>query len=323
MRALITGWTGFVGPYVAAEVARRDPSAEIFGLVWPPLDADAAPGVPGSVRSLTGDVTDVKSLRSAVQSARPDLVFHLAAASSVATSWTKPGDAFEVNAVGTLNLLEATRDLAPSATMVIASSAEIYGGAADDDHPLVETAPLRPVSPYAASKAAQDLLAATVGASFGLQVIRLRLFNQTGPGRPPSFVASSFARQIARIEAGHRPAEIRVGNLEARRDFVDVRDAARAYWLAAERGVPGAAYNVCSGRSASVSSLLDVLLSLSECSVSVVPDPDRMRPSDVPLLVGDPTLFRKTTGWIPEIPLERTLADLLDWWRGRVKDSGS
>lgn len=323
MKVLITGLTGFVGPYVAAEVARRDSSAEIFGLVWAPPDEETARHLPAAIRSLTGDVTDVESLRTAVRAARPDLVFHLAAASSVAASWSKPGEAFEVNAVGTLNLLEAIRDFAPGAMTVIASSAEIYGGAADDDHPLTETSPYRPASPYAASKAAQDLLSATFSEAHGLRVARLRLFNQTGPGRPPHFVASSFARQIARIEAGDQPAEIKVGNLEARRDFVDVRDAARAYWVVAQEGVPGAAYNVCSGHAVSMSSLLENLLSQSECSVAVVPDPERMRPADTPLLVGDPTLFRKTTGWVAEIPIERTLADLLEWWRGRIRSGGS
>ena len=323
MKVLITGLTGFVGPYVAAEVARRDPSAEIFGLVWALPDAETAGHLPASVQSLVGDVTDVESLRAAMRAAQPDVVFHLAAASSVAASWSMPGEAFEVNAVGTLNLLEAIREVAPGAMTVIASSAEIYGGAADDDHPLVETSPYRPASPYAASKAAQDLLSATFGKAHGLRVVRLRLFNQTGPLRPPQFVASSFARQIARIEAGDQPPEIEVGNLEARRDFVDVRDAARAFWLAARRGVPGAAYNVCSGRSVSMSSLLELLLSNSGCSVTVVPDPDRMRPADIPLLVGDPTLIRNTMGWVAEIPFERTLSDLLEWWRGRISNGGS
>ena len=323
MKVLITGVAGFVGPYVVAELARRDPSAEIYGLVWEPPDPEIAQQQPASLRILTGDVTDADSLRSAVRAAMPDVVFHLAAASSVASSWSRPGEAFEVNAVGTLNLLEAIRDDAPGAMTVVASSAEIYGGATDDDHPLLETAPYRPVSPYAASKAAQDLLAASFGGAHGLQVIRLRFFNQTGPRRPATFVASSFARQIALIEAGHQPAEIKVGNLDARRDFVDVRDAARAYWLAAEKGVPGAAYNICSGRSVRISFLLDQLLSLAGPSVNVVADPERMRPADIPLLVGDPTLFRRTTGWLAEIPLEQSLADLLEWWRGRIRNGGS
>ncbi len=323
MKVLITGLTGFVGPYVAAEVARRDPAAEIFGLVLVPADLETAGYLPASVQSLAGNVTDAESLRAAMRAVQPDVVFHLAAASSVATSWSQPGEAFEVNAVGTLNLLEAIRDFAPGAMTVIASSAEVYGGAVDDDHPLAETAPYRPASPYAASKAAQDLLSGSFGKAYGLRVIRLRLFNQTGPRRPPHFVASSFARQISLIEAGHQPAEIKVGNLDARRDFVDVRDAARAYWLVAEKGVAGAAYNICSGRSVEMSYLLDQLLSLAGLSVDVVPDPDRMRPADIPLLVGDPTLFNATTGWVAKIPLEQSLADLLEWWRNRIRNGGS
>ena len=204
---------------------------------------------------------------------------------------------------------------APLRKEVVASSGEIYGGARDENSPLTESAPYRPISPYAASKAAQDLIADQFFRAHGTPVIRLRLFNHTGPRRPPIFVASSFARQIVEIERGLRPARIEVGNLEARRDFVDVRDAARAYWMAAVGGVPGAAYNVCSGRAGTIRHLLDLLIAAADPEVEVVPDPARMRPADIPLLVGDPTLLQSVTGWQPEIPLARTLADLLQWWR--------
>jgi GDP-4-dehydro-6-deoxy-D-mannose reductase len=312
---LITGSTGFSGPYLAAEVARQDPMAQIHGVaVNLPLPGDREL-FPAGVHHLLGDVMDSESLRSAIESSNPEVIFHLAAASSGAASWSKPAEYFEINAMGTLRLLEAVRDLAPQTLVVVASSGEIYGGATDEDHPSAETAPYRPISPYATSKAAQDLIAAQFAEAYGLRVIRLRLFNQTGPRRPPNYVASSFAQQIVEIERGHRSATIEVGNLEARRDFVDVRDAARAYWLAAVHGAPGSAYNVCSGRAVSISKILDTLVSLSTVKVDVVSDPDRLRPADIPLLMGDPSFFHATTGWLPEIPLERTLSDLLEWWR--------
>jgi len=318
VRILITGATGFTGPYVAAEVARSDPSAEIFGLVFSPPDEDASRLLPPGFRSLEGDVTDSKSLTAALETSAPELIFHLAAASSGAASWSKPAEFFEVNAVGTLKLFEAIRSLGIDATTVVASSGEIYGGADDEDHPHLEDNPYRPISPYATSKAAQDLIAAQFGEAHGIRVIRLRLFNQTGPRRPPDFVASSFARQIAEIEKGRRAPTIEVGNLEARRDFIDVHDAARAYWLAAVHGNPGTAYNVCSGHASSIGEILDILLSLAQCDVKVVQDPERMRPADIPLLLGDPSRLQELTGWRPEIPLRQTLSDLLEWWRGKV-----
>jgi GDP-4-dehydro-6-deoxy-D-mannose reductase len=312
---LITGSTGFSGPYVAAEAARQDPNIEIYGMaVNRPASHDVGL-FPAGVHHLLGDVTDSGDLRSALEASAPDVIFHLAAASSGAASWSKPTEYFEINAMGTLRLLEAVRDLALDATVVVASSGEIYGAAPDDEHRSAETAPYRPISPYATSKAAQDLIAAQFGEAYGLPVMRLRLFNQTGPRRPPNYVASSFARQIVEIERGLRAPKIEVGNLEARRDFIDVRDAARAYWLAAQHGSPGSAYNVCSGRAVSIAEVLDLLLSQSAVEVEIVPDPDRMRPADIPLLVGDPTLFHSITGWKPEIALEQTLSDLLQWWR--------
>lgn len=317
MRILITGVTGFVGPYVAAEVAESEPTAEIYGMVWSPPDAETAGIFPANLRTLQGDITDQASLAAVLDECRPDVILHLAASSSGAAAWQRPVECFEVNAIGTLKLLEAVRHLGTDPTVVVASSGEIYGGAEDESRPLKETAPYRPISPYAASKAAQDLIADQFCRAHGTPVIRLRLFNHTGPRRPPVFAASSFARQIVEIERGIRPPRLEVGNLEARRDFVDVRDAARAYWLAASSGAPGAAYNVCSGRAASIRHILDILLTATGSSVEVVPDPERMRPADIPLLIGDPSLLREATGWRPEIPLEQTLSDLLSWWRER------
>jgi GDP-4-dehydro-6-deoxy-D-mannose reductase len=314
MRVLITGVTGFVGPYLAAELA-AEPGVELFGMALDTGGMEAGGALPSGTTILLGDITDDDSIRDVLEEARPEVVFHLAGASSGAAAWHRPVACYEVNAVGTLRLLEGTRRLGLAATTIIASSGEVYGSADDEAHPLTEESPLRPLSPYAASKASQDLVAAQYPRAYGMRVIRLRLFNHTGPRHPEQFVASSFARQISRIERGLQAPVIEVGNLDARRDFVDVRDVARAYRLAARREVSGDVFNVCSGHAVSVRHILELLVALARCEVAVHPDPERMRPADIPLLLGDPRHFHEATGWAPEIPIERTLADLLDWWR--------
>lgn len=316
MRVLITGITGFVGPHLARHIAETVDGVDIWGLVWSAENATAPP----SVRQVDGDLSDFSSLKSALETARPDVVFHLAAASSVAGSWDNPGHFIAVNAAGTANLLEAVRALRHEVRIIVASSAEIYGMVPVDQQPITEDAPLAPLSPYAVSKAAQDLLTAQYARGFGMDTVRLRLFHHTGPGRPPQFVASSFAQQIARIERGLDPPTIAVGNLEAVRDFTDVRDVARAYWLAATNGISGEAYNVCSSRRTSIRRVLDLLLAQSDTEVSVEVDPDRLRAADIPCLVGDHTRFRTSTGWQPDIPLATTLGDLLDWWRADISN---
>jgi GDP-4-dehydro-6-deoxy-D-mannose reductase len=314
MRILITGVSGFVGPYLVNHIRETDPEHEIWGLVW---TSDLAE-VPSSVDRVEGDLTDLSSLAAALDQTRPDVVFHLAAASSVANSWEHPGRFLEVNAVGTVNLLESIRALDLETRTVVASSGEVYGIVPIDRQPIEEDTPLAPLSPYAASKAAQDLLTAQYFHGFGMDTVRLRLFHHTGPRRPPLFVASSFARQLARIEQGLDPPTLAVGNLEANRDFTDVRDVARAYWLAATRGIAGEAYNICSSRRTSIRELLDNLLAQSQVEVQVEVDPDRLRAADIPYLVGDHSRFSATTGWQPDIPLDQTLGDLLDWWRDEV-----
>jgi len=314
MRVLITGVTGFVGPYLAAELA-AEPEVELFGMALDAGGAQAGGALPSGITILLGDVTDDASIRTVLEEARPDVVFHLAGASSGAAAWHRPVACYEVNAVGTLRLLEGIRRLGLAATTIVASSGEVYGSADDEAHPLTEDSPLRPLSPYAASKASQDLVAAQYPRAYGMRVIRLRLFNHTGPRHPEQFVASSFARQIARIERGLQEPVLEVGNLDARRDFVDVRDVARAYRLAVRSDVTGDVFNVCSGRAVSIRRILELLLGLARCEVVVHPDPERMRPADIPLLLGDPRRFREATGWVPEIPLEQSLSDLLDWWR--------
>jgi len=312
---LITGVTGFVGRHLVAHVRNEAPGAEIWGLVW---EEDPAL-VPPEVRRVTGDLTLPSSLTRSLEHVWPDVVIHLAGATSVASSWQQPDRSFQVNAIGTLNLLEALRSLDIDPVVVVATSAEIYGAVDRAQQPIDERSPLCPISPYAASKAAQDLITAQYHRGFNLRTIRLRLFPHTGPGRPPQFAASAFARQIARIERGLEPPFLAVGNLEAIRDFTDVRDVARAYWTAAVRGRPGAAYNVGSGRGISIREILLLLLDLTEAEIETRVDPDRLRPADIECLVADTSSFEETTGWKPEIPIEQTLTDLLGWWRSNLE----
>jgi GDP-4-dehydro-6-deoxy-D-mannose reductase len=314
VRILITGVAGFVGGHLVELLQRTAPDAELWGLAW----AEDPGQVPDGVRQLSGDLALPASLLRSLEIARPDVVFHLAGATSVASSWQQPDRSFQVNALGTLNLLEALRTIGLGATVVVASSAEVYGSVPAAAQPIAEGAPLAPISPYAASKAAQDLIAEQYFRGFRMPTVRLRLFPHTGPRRPPQFAASSFARQIVRIERGLAPPRLAVGNLQTVRDFSDVRDVARAYWLAASRGRPGAAYNVGSGRGVRIGEVLEILRSRSAAEIEVEVDPRLLRASDVECLVADAARFRNDTGWQPEIALERTLEDLLEWWRAIV-----
>jgi GDP-4-dehydro-6-deoxy-D-mannose reductase len=318
VRVLITGVSGFVGPYVADHIAEVAPETELYGLLWGELDQDRRRQLGSDLRLLEGDVTDPAAIAMVLETSRPDVIVHMAAASSVARSWSNVARALEINAIGTANLFETILELQMRPVIVVSSSAEVYGRVDPEQGPIGEHSPLAPVSPYGTSKAAQDLLAAQYVAGRGLAVVRLRPFHLTGPRRPDHFVVSSFAAQIARIEHGLEEPLLKVGNLDAVRDITDVRDAARAYWLAGTRGTGGEVYNLCSGRSLRVGDLLDELLALSNAHIAVEVDAGRLRTHDIPWLVGDHSRLTATTGWQPVIPLRQTLLDLLEWWRGEV-----
>ena len=317
MRVLITGVNGFVGPWVASNLLEREPGTEVWGMAWGPSGREPLTPLAPRLRVVDADLTEPDRLGVILDDIRPDVVLHLAAASSVAGSWSSPARVLEVNALGQIHLFEALLEVSGKAppVVVVASSAEVYGRVPKEHLPVREDAPLAPVSPYGVSKAAQDLLAWQYHVARRLHTVRLRLFNHTGPRRPPHFFASSFARQIADIERGRRPARLQVGSLEVVRDLSDVRDVAEAWRLAARHGAPGGVYNVCSGRGVKVGEVLRQLLALAEVDVEVEEDPDLLRPSDIPVLVGDPTRLRTATGWRGRIPLEQTLGDLLQWWR--------
>lgn len=315
MRVVITGADGFVARYLIEFLQRVDPGDEILAMVWENSPPERWPTAKPGLRVIPIELRNAEQVGKIIEEVHPERVFHLAAASSVSRSWEQPAEIYQINIFGQLHLFEALRRLPEMPRVIIASSAEIYGREGHGGRPIAETAPLRPLSPYALTKAAQDLQAQQYFDVFGMPTVRLRLFNHTGPGRPSHFVSSSFARQIAEIEMGLRPPLMKVGNLRVARDFSDVRDVVRAWRLAAIAGVPGEAYNICSERATKIEDILQILLDQSEAKIEVEIDPSLLRPGEIPILFGDSSHFHADTGWKAEIPLEQTLADLLDYWR--------
>lgn len=319
MRAFVTGIAGFVGSHLAEMLIAR--GVQVHGLIMPggPLEnLDEIRGNPMSAAALRlyeADLGDLERLMTVIEEVRPEQVYHLAAASSVRRSLENPGEAFQVNVMGTRNLLEAMRRAGISPRILLVSSAEVYGESARLPRPLREDDSLLPVTPYGASKAAAELIARRYVEEFGLDIVRVRPFPHTGPRHAPNFVFSDWARQLAEIETGRRPPRLQVGNLDVRRDLSDVRDVVEAYWLALGRGETGAVYNVCSGRVYALREVLNILVGLTDLDVEVVADYKRLRPHDVEVLAGRFEALRARTGWEATRPLNQTLGDLLSHWR--------
>ena len=316
MRLLITGINGFVGGHLAEHLLACA-MGDVWGLARQP--ALALPELRGRVQLVTADLSDLDQAVAALMSVRPDVIFHLAGQSNVPRSFAAPAQTLATNVLAQLHLFQAALRLKQNPLFLVVCSNEMYGRVTPEDLPIDEDTPLRPVSPYAVSKATQDLLAYQYYISHKLPTIRRRPFNHIGPRQAEQFVASAFAAQIARIEAGGQEPLLRVGDLAAERDFTDVRDMVRAYALAAQHGEPGQAYNIGSERTVSIRWLLDTLLAFSVCDIAVEPDPARMRPADVPRVACDSRRFRERTGWEPLIQLEQTLYDILEHWRERIK----
>jgi GDP-4-dehydro-6-deoxy-D-mannose reductase len=317
MRVLITGITGFVGSHLADYISSVG-GVEVHGIHRWRSSTELLRHHTDIVLHEC-DLRDPTSVRDVLDRVRPARIFHLAAQSFVPTSWIAPSETLTTNVLGQLHIFEAVRSLGFPTRIQIAGSSEEYGLVHPHESPITEDNPLRPLSPYAVSKVAQDMLAYQYHASYKMDVVRTRGFNHTGPRRPPVFVCSNFAYQIARIEAGKQEPVIETGDLSTVRDFTDVRDIVRAYWAALESGRPGAVYNVATGRGWKIADALEYLRGLSTAKVTVRKDPARMRPSDVPLLVGDASRFRADTGWEPTIPFEQTLRDLLEYWREQTR----
>ncbi len=321
MKILITGISGFVGSYLA-EYCLSMPGAEVYGTILSHHLGDEMKrieGVKDKIKIFECNLTNRIAVERVLQEVKPDKIFHLAAQSFVRVSWDGPEDTIFNNIMSELNIFESCRNLGINPIIQIAGSSEEYGLVSEDEVPIKETNPLRPLSPYAVSKIGQEMLGYQYYKSYGLKVVLTRAFNHEGPGRGEQFVTSTFAKQIAQIEKGKQEPIVKVGNLQAQRDYTDVRDMIRAYWLATEKCEYGKPYNICSGKTWVIEKVLEFLLSLSTVkNIKVEKDPERMRPSDVQILKGDYSEFNKATGWNPEIPFEKTLEDTLNYWRERV-----
>ena len=315
MRALITGITGFAGGHLAQILLDR--GDQVFGI------AHYEPGHPSHLSneiSLTvADLCDSKRVDHVLSVIQPEAIYHLAGQASVSKAWANPWDTLENNIRPQLNILLAMIQQKLNARLLVVASNEVYGDIQADQLPVKEDTPMRPDNPYGVSKVAQDALALQYHLSHNIDVLRVRAFNHIGPRQRPVFVAASLARQIAEIEAGLSEPVIRVGNLEAQRDFTDVIDVVRAYALLVEAGRSGDVYNVGTGRAYSIRYLLDVLLNYTKINITIEQDPTRMRPSDVPLIYADNRKLRAQTGWEPIYTFEDSLHRTLDYWRTEIK----
>ena len=316
MRALITGLNGFAGSHLADFLLAQG-GFEISGGVFG--NCDNIVHLDKRVTFIEGDLRDFRFAEALLAQAQPDHIYHLAGQAFAPISWQDPWTTIEVNLRAEVNVLHAAAQAKSTARVLVIGSFDEYGRVDASHLPVTEDTPLHPDSPYAVSKIAQDFLGLQYFQSHHLRVVRVRPSNHIGPRQSEQFVTSNFAKQIAEIEAGAREPVLFVGYLDAQRDFTDVRDMVRAYYLVLERGAPGEVYNIGSGRAVSIQHMLDLMLKQSRAAIRVEQDPARLRPSDTPIMYVDSTKFRAQTGWEPRIPLEQSLRDILDYWRAKVK----
>lgn len=315
MKILITGITGFVGSHLAEYILDLNEGHKVYGLCRWRSPKDNLAKIYDKITLADADLTDLGVLIRRLKSIKPDVIFHLAAQSYVATSFDSPNQTLWTNVIGTCNLLEAVRITEIDPIIHVCSSSECYGQVSKADVPIKETCPFRPASPYAVSKVGEDMIALQYWISYGIRTIRTRAFSHTGPRRGDVFVTSSFAKQIAEAELGLREPVIYAGNLDSVRTFCDVRDIVKAYWILVSKCKPGEVYNIGGNRTVKIKEALDILLSFSDKKFEVKVDPKLLRPSDVTLQIPNMDKFRNETGWEPEIPLEKTLQDLLNYWK--------
>ena len=311
-RALITGASGFVGRHLL-NLLRAETSWELVGIQGHPGQRSA------DVQQVVCDLQDADSTRRLIGRHRPDIIFHLAAQAYVPKAVANPAETLINNMLAQLNVLEACRAAGLDPIIVVVSSAEVYGAVQAGEIPISEEQPFRPRNPYAVSKVTQDMLGLQYFLSYGMKIVRVRPFNHVGPGQNDRFVVSSMARQIAEIELGLADPVMLVGNLDAVRDFLDVRDVVRAYLAVARADFVGEVFNVASGAGVSIRDVLQRLLDMSSVKVSIREDPARLRPSDIPVLVGDASKLRAATRWQPDVPLDQSLLNTLSDWRARLR----
>jgi GDPmannose 4,6-dehydratase/GDP-4-dehydro-6-deoxy-D-mannose reductase len=319
MRVLITGITGMVGSHLAEYILANHPSVEVHGLIRWRSPRDNIQDILPRIILHQAELRDLNSLLVMLKKVKPDWIFHLAAQSYVTTSFDTPADTLHTNVIGTTNLLDAVRLSNLDPRIHICSSSEVYGQVQEDELPIRETNPFRPASPYAVSKVGEDMIALQYYLSYGLKTIRTRMFTHTGPRRGDVFAESAFAKQIAEIEAGLRPNPVKVGNLNSVRTIADVRDAVRAYWLLLEKCEPGEVYNIGGHQTMTIGEVLEMLKGMARIKIEHEVDPALLRPSDVTLQIPDTSKFQAVTGWKPEIPVETTLHDLLNYHRNKIR----
>lgn len=319
MKILITGITGFVGSHLAEYIIGLKKRHTLYGLCRWRSPREGLSRIYDRVVLVEGDLCDLGSMIRHLEKIKPAVIFHLAAQSYVLTSFNAPVQTLWTNVIGTANLLEAVRISGIDPIIHICSSSEVYGQVSKKDVPIKEDCPLKPASPYAVSKVGEDMLALQYWLSYGIRTIRTRMFTHTGPRRGDVFAMSFFAKQVAAGELGLSDPVIRVGNLRSVRTFCDVRDAVRAYWLMVKKGKPGDVYNIGGSRTMMVGDALKILLTFSTKKFKIQVDSKLIRPSDVTLQIPSTDKFRRLTGWKPVIPLEKTLKDLLEYWRKELR----
>ncbi|MBE0429367.1 MAG: GDP-mannose 4,6-dehydratase [Thermoleophilia bacterium] len=319
MKVLITGIKGFAGSHLT-EHLQGIPGVEVAGLDLTPFSEDVSRRLGDAAPPVhCCDLGDAAAVSEVLGRERPDAVIHLAARAQVSGAWKNGVAIMETNAVCTQTLMQAIHEKSPEARVLLVSSSEVYGKASPAEMPFTEDSPLRPNNPYSTSKVAQEFIGLQYHAAFGAPVLIARPFNHIGPGQTGDFVVASFSRQLAEIEAGIKEPVLRVGNLESERDFTDVRDIVRAYYMILTEGQPGERYNIASGNSRRISDILSILLKYSRVRPEIEPIPELMRPSDTPVVTGDSSRLRKLSGWEPVIPVEQSLDDALDYWRERIR----
>jgi GDP-4-dehydro-6-deoxy-D-mannose reductase len=318
-KALITGIAGQTGSHLADYLLAEHPDWEVHGTTRYRSDLTNIKHILNKLHQHDCDLRDAHNVDKVIEKVKPDKVFHLAATSFVRSSFDQAAEVINNNVTSQVNVMEALLRHRKDAILQIACTSEEYGLVKPEETPIKETNPIRPLSPYGVSKVAQEKLGYQYNQSYGLKVIITRTFNHCGPRRGDAFVESSFCKQVAMIEAKMQEPIIYHGNLDSVRDYTDARDVVEAFWLATECCEPGVPYNICTGEAISIGKLLDDIASLSTVIVRKQPDPARMRPSDVLLLIGDSTKFRDKTGWKPRIPFKQTMSDLLEAWRDRLR----
>ena len=312
MNAWISGVSGFIGTHLTRRLLEK--GHKVYGTYFDPEELVRMRGLEEQIHLEKIDIRDAETVRTSIQECAPGRIYHLAAQSFPTVSWEKPVLTMNINANGTINVFEAVKDLGLACRILVACSSAEYGFVTPEEVPVNEDHPLRPLHPYGVSKVAQDFLAYQYFKNFDMDTVRVRIFNCTGPSKTFD-VASDFSKQVVQIEKGLIENRLSHGNLESERDFTDVRDMVEAFEAMMERGTKGEVYNACSSKVVKIQYLLDTLVSMAKTEINVFQDPEKMRPSDEPIIMGDNSRLRSDTGWEPGLSIEKTLEDMLEYWR--------